>query len=309
MSDLESLDPGEPSGGGTPNFNGEEIFQRQIGALFGSAPIEPLSQLETMGLLLDRLGYQLPKLAPHEQRSIDRIGRRAVDLRLVPTQIVSSPTMGRRELSQRARLHLPKQKLHENMAVDVMRMPEEGYVYTQLLEDPDGVAYWDWEQNPTVEDESGVKAYRLVYKAPDQLRGIRLVEHRAEYIAALLGARLAVECEAGCWTFPSMDVRVESPRNNNSAVVNYRSTQAIGSPEALFMTQVLHQANGTAEARNIDYGNEAAFEIDPENDELIRPAFISTVRLREQDHRLGLFARRAGSIRPYNGVREVVSGL
>jgi hypothetical protein len=110
---------------------------------------------------------------------------------------------------------------------------------------------------PTATIKEGRTSYGLRYKAPTG----EIVDQDT-FQKQLVDSGHAVH-DATVWTFPVMDVAVQSPRTNDTAGNLHQKVNPVVTPESLIAMQLLHQANGTPNPQwCVDFANEAVYKLD-----------------------------------------------
>lgn len=268
----------------------QAAFDIFVNAPHISLPAE--AQLKFMGdTLIDLGGYNVPDLSRRQASVMETMTDKYHQRRVIPTPLLDIE--GRQAIAEAARV-FPAQQFDPNESA--LRLPDEGTVYAKLVQD----------LGATVEDE-GIY-YVVRYKTPDL--GLGRLDDRTNYKAGLKEANQAIEEDGVTWTFPVMDVRIKTPREEQTARELYANVRPVASPESLILTAILHQAAGTPNPDgDIDFANEAVYASNEQGRSSRSLEYVSTIRWRSDWHRIGSYARQLNSTRAYMGVRASESGI
>ena len=134
---------------------------------------------------------------------------------------------------------------------------------------------------------------------------------RETYVASLVAAGQAVVSEDEVvWTYPVMDVRVNSNRSNSRPEELFRKVNPVASPESLIATQLLHQAASTPTTRpSFDFANEAIFRRFDNQRDPTSPVVVACVFWDCNDCQVALDYQNTADRHPEFGVRSTVSGI
>jgi hypothetical protein len=200
------------------------------------------AQLAITTELYAQLGYTPPELDDSQKARLQKTLEANPGKRVVPTPLL--------DLEERIAIvdkaeDLPAQQFDTDHA-HLLWVPEAG-LYRILLDDP---------ESKHTDDRDPRITYGLRYKIGDGT-----ITDRAGYIDWLKRTEQAVEDEHGTvWTYPVSEVQVQSERTNTTAGDLHDAVDPIVSPELLIVTQLLHQANGTPDAKwQSDFANEAIY--------------------------------------------------
>lgn len=250
-------------------------------------------QLAIMTNFWEQIGLKVPVLHPRQLDNAGTVTSNNPNLRLLPTPLLN--VWGRSFIAERMRGDVGN---HVDEQLSILRLPDMGTIYRKLV--------FNMDQKVAIRnnDSNNLTKYSLRYKTPQGT-----IVMRSDYIDALCKAEQAIVDEDNIvWTYPVMDVQVNSPRKEMTAEQLYNEVHWSASPEALIVVRGLHLLANIPKGLEIDFSNEAVFEETPSGTAQ-NPAYINTIRWRDDWHRIGWYARRHESIRDYLGVRTTKSAL
>lgn len=253
--------------------------------------IAPSFQLIVMKEFWKTLGCSVPELTLEQKTKLEKELAEHPDRRVIPTPLTDSAKTDRKNIAEDAKAQFGKNKFHETE--DPLWTPDNSWTYGKLLSDPE------------TDVKDGNTTYGLRYKAV----GGGLVK-RSEYLASLKESGQAVEAEDGTiWTFPVMDVQIQSPRNYTTTRNLHSEVSPTATPESLIAMQLLHQAIGTPNPEwSVDFANEAVYELKKDGSvkELVS---VASVRWGPNDRQVNLDLWNADDRNGDFGVRAEESGI
>lgn len=288
--------------------------------------IEPADQLAFNKNFLRALGLEVPKLTYEQQLKIFRAAAAHPDWRILSVPMLD--THGRHDLAERAR-HLPNEFDPDQ---PVIRPPDAGTIIRELTETEnlEGIACCDGSR------------YVVRYRT----QGGQLLP-RSAYIGHLLTRGDAVRGGGGtAWIFMVGDVRVYAndrfpvdlgkseaaarmARHESDAefyAETYQHELLASRPnasklyeaqwrefpatEALIIMILMHNAaREPNRTYDLNPANETVHEMTQDGQLTENPRYLTTVRFRSQDHRIGHYARDRLSKRNYFYVRPFINAL
>lgn len=288
--------------------------------------VTPEDQLAFNKSFLRALGLEVPKLNNEQRLKIFGAAAAHPDWRILAVPMLDTP--GRHDLAERAR-RLPNEF---NPDQSVIRPPDDGTVIRELTETKnlEGTVNCDGSQ------------YVIRYRTPSGL-----LLPRSAYIGDLLTRGNAVRGGDGiAWMFALGDVRVcandgfpvSLGKNEVAARMaryesdpefyakTYQDELLASRPNAseLYATQwrefpatetlilmiLMHNAaRDPNRTYDINLANETVHEMTHDGQIIENPRYLTTVRFRTQDHRIGHYARDRLSRRDYFYVRPFINAL
>lgn len=276
---------------------------------------------------LRALGLQVPKLTDDQQLKLLGASAAHPDWRILAVPMLD--TRGRHDLAERARLRLPNEFSPDQ---PVIRPPDDGTVIRELTETEnlEGTVSRDGSQ------------YVIRYRAPS---GQLLT--RSAYIGDLLARGEAVRGAGGiAWMFAVGDVRTyandEFPvglaksdasarmvrhesdaefyaktyqdelltSRSNASELYETQWREFPATETLIVMILMHNAaREPNRTYDINLANETVHEMTRDGQVIENPRYLTTVRFRTQDSRIGHYARDRLSRRDYFYVRPFINAL
>lgn len=302
----------------------EEASRQFIAA---DTKIAPEDQLTFNRDFSRSIGLEVPKLTDEQRLKLFDAAAAQPDWRILAVPMLD--TRGRQDIAERARRVLPNEFGPDN---PVIRPPDDGTVIRELTETEnlEGTVGRDGSE------------YVIRYRAP----GGQLLP-RSAYIEDLLGGGAAVSGADGMtWMFLVGDVRTYAndgfPVGLGRAEAESRITRHGADPEfyaqtyaaellasrldagelyesswrefpsteALIVMILMHNAaREPNRTYDINLANETVHEVTQDGRVAESPRYLTTVRFRTQDRRIGLYARERLSRRDYFYVRPFVNAL
>lgn len=265
-------------------------FEQQLSTyLDPEAKMSLEDQVEVMTAFWNQLGFKIPSLRPGQADVlVDRLEDAPTHYRLMPTPLLNHE--GRKAIVEVTKVKFPNNNFAPH--VDALWTPGEDYMYGMLLRNPDSTV------------KEGRKEYGLRYNTPEG------VVTRPELVEILKAGGTSAEATDGTtWTFPVMDVQVESPRTYARAGELHEAADITQVPEALITMQALHQANDTPNPNwSIDITNEAVYELDKKG-VAVSPVRVTSVYWYRNGRQVTLDSWGAAYRHFAFGVRGAESGL
>jgi len=224
-----------------------ELEKALPGFLDPEVKLSANQQLEVNARLWNELGVAMPGLTEEQSSKLEAVAAENPDKRIVAAPLLNFDD--RNGVAEAAKQNFAKSQFDEKASA--LWTPVETFLYGKLSHDPSAVV------------ADGKDRYALGFKAPDGT-----IVSQADYEASLKAAGIAVTAEDGrTWVFSVMDVRVQSPRQNDTAARIHSTLGPTATEDSFLATQLLHQANGTPNPYwTVDFANKGVYKVTVENE-------------------------------------------